>query len=263
VDVAAKRVLVLVFVLLGGFFAAAEIALVTLRPGQVRELADRDRRGRRVARMREDSSRFLSAVQIGLTIAGFFASSYGGATIAVRFEPLLAEWGLPLAVASTRRAGGCDRPGVVSVAGPRRARPQTARAAEARSGVAGHHRRARPLRHSDPAADLAVGAFDERGGPDAGYRPPHARGSGERARAPRHGAYLQHSDRRGAPAGLRRLHRDRSGAQRGHGAPHRGRLPRSQPDPERGHRPGPGQDTLPLPGARRHRRRRRRGRRRP
>jgi putative hemolysin len=36
-----------------------------------------------------------------VTFAGFFASSYGGATIAARFEPLLAGWGLPLAVAST------------------------------------------------------------------------------------------------------------------------------------------------------------------
>jgi putative hemolysin len=34
--------------------------------------------------------RFLSAVQIGVTFAGFFASSYGGVTIAARLEPLLA-----------------------------------------------------------------------------------------------------------------------------------------------------------------------------
>jgi magnesium and cobalt exporter, CNNM family len=68
VDVAVNLVLVLVFVLVGGFFAAAEIALVTLRPGQVRELAGRGRRGRRVARLREDSSRFLSAVQIGVMV---------------------------------------------------------------------------------------------------------------------------------------------------------------------------------------------------
>jgi putative hemolysin len=95
VDVAVNLVLVLAFVLFGGFFAAAEIALVTLRPGQVRDLAGRDGRGRRVARLREDSSRFLSAVQIGVTFAGFFASSYAGAIIAARLQPLLAGWGLP------------------------------------------------------------------------------------------------------------------------------------------------------------------------
>ncbi|MEY8043276.1 hemolysin family protein [Saccharopolyspora cebuensis] len=93
--------LVLVFVLVGGYFAAAEIALVSLREGQVRRLADSSKRGGRVARLRADSNRFLSAVQIGVTFAGFFASSYGGATIAVRVEPVLTGWGLPVGLAAT------------------------------------------------------------------------------------------------------------------------------------------------------------------
>lgn len=100
-DVALDIGLVVLFVLVGGFFAAAEIALVTLREGQVRALGERGRRGARVVRLRGDSNRFLSAVQIGVTFAGFFASSYGGATIAVRLEPVLAGWGLPIAVAAT------------------------------------------------------------------------------------------------------------------------------------------------------------------
>ncbi|GAA0520478.1 hemolysin family protein [Saccharopolyspora thermophila] len=99
--VAWNLALVLLFVLLGGYFAAAEIALVSLRESQVRKLADRDRRGARVARLRADSNRFLSAVQIGVTFAGFFASSYGGATIAVRLEPVLAGWGLPIGLAAS------------------------------------------------------------------------------------------------------------------------------------------------------------------
>ncbi|GAA2355598.1 hemolysin family protein [Saccharopolyspora halophila] len=93
--------LVLVFVLIGGYFAAAEIALVSLRDSQVRRLGERDKRGARVAKLRTDSNRFLSAVQIGVTFAGFFASSYGGATIAVRIEPVLTGWGLPVALATT------------------------------------------------------------------------------------------------------------------------------------------------------------------
>jgi putative hemolysin len=100
-SVAWNIALVLLFVLVGGYFAAAEIALVSLRESQVRKLADRDRRGARVAKLRADSNRFLSAVQIGVTFAGFFASSYGGATIAVRLEPMLAGWGLPIGVAAS------------------------------------------------------------------------------------------------------------------------------------------------------------------
>ncbi|RCW46990.1 putative hemolysin [Halopolyspora algeriensis] len=93
--------LVLLFVLIGGFFASSEIALVSLREGQVRKLAEQGRRGARVTHLREDSNRFLSAVQIGVTFAGFFASSYGGATLAVRLEPLLEDWGVPAGVAAT------------------------------------------------------------------------------------------------------------------------------------------------------------------
>ncbi|MER6988547.1 hemolysin family protein [Saccharopolyspora hirsuta] len=93
--------LVLLFVLVGGYFAAAEIALVSLRDSQVRRLAEHDKRGARVAKLRADSNRFLSAVQIGVTFAGFFASSYGGATIAVRLEPVLAGWGLPIGLAAS------------------------------------------------------------------------------------------------------------------------------------------------------------------
>lgn len=91
----------LLFVLIGGFFAASEIALMSLRDSQVRQLAEHGRRGVRVARLKGDSNRYLSAVQIGVTFVGFFASSYGGATIAMRPEPLLEGWGLSVAVAST------------------------------------------------------------------------------------------------------------------------------------------------------------------
>lgn len=93
--------LVLLFVLIGGYFAASEIALVALRDNQVRRLAEQGRRGRAVARLREDASRFLSAVQIGVTFAGFFAASYGGATLAVELQRVLVRWGLATGLAGT------------------------------------------------------------------------------------------------------------------------------------------------------------------
>jgi putative hemolysin len=93
--------LVLLFILIGGYFAASEIALVSLRDAQVRRLAEQHRRGPAVARLREDSSRFLSAVQIGVTFAGFFAASYGGATLAIGLRRTLVGWGLSETVAGT------------------------------------------------------------------------------------------------------------------------------------------------------------------
>ena len=75
--------LVVFFVLVGGVFAAAEIALVSLREGQVRALAQHGRRGERVARLAADPNRFLATVQIGVTVAGFLSAAFGAATIAI------------------------------------------------------------------------------------------------------------------------------------------------------------------------------------
>jgi putative hemolysin len=90
----ANIALVLVFILIGGFFAAAEIALVSLREGQVRALADRGRRGAKVAVLHKDPNRFLAAVQVGVTLAGFLSAAFGAATLAGKLSPVLRDWGL-------------------------------------------------------------------------------------------------------------------------------------------------------------------------
>jgi len=79
---------VLLFIFIGGLFAASEIALVSLRESQIRALQDRGKAGEAVARLTQDANRYLSAVQIGVTLAGFFSASYGAAQIA----PQIAEW---------------------------------------------------------------------------------------------------------------------------------------------------------------------------
>jgi putative hemolysin len=88
-------ILIFVFILIGGVFAAAEIALVSLRPSQVKRLARRGRRGQLVARLHENPNRFLSAVQIGVTLAGFLSAAFGGTTIADALVPVLQGW-LPI-----------------------------------------------------------------------------------------------------------------------------------------------------------------------
>ena len=90
-----SAVLVLAFILVGGFFAASEIALVSLREGQVKALAQRGRRGTKVAALHEDPNRFLAAVQIGVTLAGFLSAALGGATLSKEFAPVLQDWGVP------------------------------------------------------------------------------------------------------------------------------------------------------------------------
>ncbi|MFJ3029481.1 hemolysin family protein [Curtobacterium sp. NPDC087080] len=86
--------LVILFVLVGGVFAAAEIALVSLRESQLQQLERRGSRGARVAALGRDPNRFLSAVQIGVTVAGFFSAAYGASSIAPDVAPLLFGLGL-------------------------------------------------------------------------------------------------------------------------------------------------------------------------
>ena len=92
---------ILIFALIGGFFAMAEMALVSLREGQVQRLREQGRRGRRVAQLVSNPNRFLAAGQVGLTLAGFIAAGFGAAQIAPSIDPIFASLGMSAAVAST------------------------------------------------------------------------------------------------------------------------------------------------------------------
>ncbi|MFC3300724.1 HlyC/CorC family transporter [Arthrobacter agilis] len=85
--------LVVVFVLIGGVFAATEMALVTLRDSQVNAIAQRGRRGEKVAALARNPNTFLSAVQIGVTVAGFASAAYGASSIAPSVAPLFVGLG--------------------------------------------------------------------------------------------------------------------------------------------------------------------------
>ncbi|GAB3042638.1 hemolysin family protein [Sediminivirga luteola] len=93
--------LVVLFVLIGGVFAATEMALVTLRDSQVDALATRGKRGSKVATLARSPNTFLSAVQIGVTVAGFFSAAYGASSIAPSVAPVLMRAGVPETVAGT------------------------------------------------------------------------------------------------------------------------------------------------------------------
>ena len=93
--------LVLLFVLIGGLFAGTEMAIVNLRESQIRQLEESGPAGERTATMVRDPNLFLSAVQIGVTVAGFFSSAYGASTIAPSLVPVLEDLGVPQATAGT------------------------------------------------------------------------------------------------------------------------------------------------------------------
>lgn len=80
---------VIIFTLVGSFFAASEMALVSLRDTQIESMAEKSRSGQKIRLLTSDSNRFLSAVQVGVTLAGFFSASFGAAQIAPLLVPAL------------------------------------------------------------------------------------------------------------------------------------------------------------------------------
>ena len=84
-----KVVLLFALILVNAFFAMSEMAIVTLNDSKMEKMADEGhKKAKKVLRLTEDSSRFLSTIQVGVTIAGFLTS----AVAATSFSSILTAW---------------------------------------------------------------------------------------------------------------------------------------------------------------------------
>src|SRR3954447_23442097 len=93
-DVWVNILMVVVFVLIGGFFSGTELALISLRESQVRALSEQGRRGHALHKLLADPNRFLATVQIGVTLATLSASAFGAETLNEPFSDALIGWGV-------------------------------------------------------------------------------------------------------------------------------------------------------------------------
>lgn len=91
--------LIFVFILLNGFFAGAEIAIISLRKTRIQALADEGHeRAKILLGLRNNPERFIATVQIGVTIMAALASAIGGAATVRILKPLIET--LPLNLSS-------------------------------------------------------------------------------------------------------------------------------------------------------------------
>ncbi len=80
---------VVLLVLFNGVLAMAELSVVSARPARLRAMADNGVRGARIAlALAADPGRFLSTVQIGITLIGIIAGAFSGATLG----DMLGDW---------------------------------------------------------------------------------------------------------------------------------------------------------------------------
>ena len=88
--------IVLVLTLVNGLLAMSEMAIVSSRPARLRARADRGDHGAAVAlHLLEEPGRFLSTVQIGITLVGVLAGAFSGATLGARLAAALPGMGVP------------------------------------------------------------------------------------------------------------------------------------------------------------------------
>ncbi len=103
-DYIGEILLVLVLIAVNGYFAAAEIALVSARRAAIKAKAEEGSpQARAVLRLTEDPSRFLAAIQVGITLVGFGAASTAAVTLAAPLAVWLRGIGIPWV---TNLAGG-------------------------------------------------------------------------------------------------------------------------------------------------------------
>jgi putative hemolysin len=93
--------IVLALIIVAALFVAAEIAQISLRESQVKQMALRGKRGARVAKLASNPNRLLAAAQVGVTFCGFLSAALGAEKLGVHFIPWLVNRGISEKSAST------------------------------------------------------------------------------------------------------------------------------------------------------------------
>lgn len=233
-------IIIILLILLNGLFAMSEIALISARRSN---LTARAKQGNKAAakalQLAQDPDRFLSTIQIGITLIGILTGIYSGEALAGRFGAMLASLGMPL------RTGRSGRPDTY------RHRRNLPHDRLRRAGAQTHrHEKRRTGRHTRRTADagarqgdvaLRMAAFAQH----RAYHPP-ARNTGYGEQGHRGGDQVDHSggnrrrrgaDRRTADRRPRILARRPQGGF-DHDAPQRNRMDRPRHDARRDPRAG-------------------------
>src|SRR5207253_7375255 len=98
--------IVTVLIVINGLLSMSELAIVSSRPARLAALAERSVKGsRRALALASDPGKFLSTVQIGITLIGVLAGAFSGATLGQRLTDMLVEAGWSQGVADAVGVG--------------------------------------------------------------------------------------------------------------------------------------------------------------
>ena len=98
--------IILLLILLNGFFAMSEIALISARKSNLQADADKgNSNAKRALKLASDPDRFLSAVQIGITLIGILTGIFSGNRIAAEFADVFERAGMSAGAADSLAKG--------------------------------------------------------------------------------------------------------------------------------------------------------------
>ena len=101
-SLAQQILLQIILIMINAFFAATEIAVISLNTTKLKKLADDgDKYAPRLLKMAENPSGFLSTIQIGITLAGFLGSAFAADNLAAYISPFFINMGLSEGVSGT------------------------------------------------------------------------------------------------------------------------------------------------------------------
>ncbi|WP_265517068.1 hemolysin family protein [Nitratireductor luteus] len=104
--IAVELTILFILILFNGFMAMSELAVVSARPARLKARRDKGERGAsRAIALSSDPGRFLSTVQIGITLVGVLSGAFSGATLGVRLSDTLATLGVPPSIANPAGIG--------------------------------------------------------------------------------------------------------------------------------------------------------------
>lgn len=90
--------LIIVLTFINAFFASAEMAVVSCNKNKINSLAQEgNKRAQILINLTKDQTRFLSTIQVGITLAGFLSSASTASTISKRFSDVLMKANVPYA----------------------------------------------------------------------------------------------------------------------------------------------------------------------
>ena len=93
-----QLILIVVLTLINAYFAASEMAIVSVNKNKIRRLSEEgNKKAKLVEKLLDQPTNFLSTIQVAITLAGFFNSASAATGISVSLANLLKVWSIPYA----------------------------------------------------------------------------------------------------------------------------------------------------------------------